>query len=114
MKLPKWISLIHSPLINAFFSVEKIVSTISDAFLCEIPSFPVTEVASSFLVTFFGLIFHNNGWLILWLALSSTESLLDKHAQWQLLYSTRVKFIERESMDRSSRKRLKQLKAVPI
>lgn len=64
MKLPKWTSLIDSPLINVFFSVENKVSTISAAFLCEIPSFSVTEVASSFLVTLFKFIVQGNGWSI--------------------------------------------------
>lgn len=53
MKLPKLTSFIDSPLVKVLFSVENNVSTISAAFLCEMLSISVTDVASSFLVTFF-------------------------------------------------------------
>lgn len=53
MKLPNWTSLIDSPLINVFFNVEKMVSTILEEFRCGIPIFSVMDKDNSFLVTFF-------------------------------------------------------------
>ncbi len=52
-RVPNCTNLTDSPATMVSFITEKTVSTISAAFRCESPSFSLTEMASSFRVTFF-------------------------------------------------------------